>query len=352
MGDTVTREQSGTACTDAERRAALALAAELRAAGREVRVQTIWVHTAWWAPPALGAVLGIAASVICVGTPVTGLVVSVAALAITLADLPPAAPMRRLTPARATQNVVSAPAEVADGAVTLIITAALDRARRGLALRLPGGVLRWTIAALILVAACCVARTAGVDGDWIGVVQLPPTLVLLISLVALLDAAVADPVAGDRAAVDAAMDLVAALDAAPPRHLAVALVLAGAGGGQSAGLRSWLRARRRRGLDPRDIALLHLEPTPGDAPSWWRRDGDVTASALHPQLVRAARAAAEAEPSLRARDRSRPRGTAGGRARAAGWPALSVGVGEGADGVAFTLAIVAALDAELAALAR
>ncbi len=73
VSDTAVGEQSGIACTDAERRAALALAAELRDQGREPRVQTLWVHAAWWAPQALAAALGVAASVVGVGTPVAGL---------------------------------------------------------------------------------------------------------------------------------------------------------------------------------------------------------------------------------------------------------------------------------------
>src|SRR5436190_812970 len=146
VSDTAAGEQSGIACTDAERRAALALAQDLRDQGREPRVQTLWVHVAWWAPQALAAALGVAASVASVGA-----------------------------------------------------------------------------------------------------VQLPPTLVLLGALLALLDQAVAEPAAeDDRGALAAALALAAELDAAPPGHLGVAIVLAGAGGAESAGLRAWLRGRRRR----------------------------------------------------------------------------------------------------------
>ena len=160
VSDTAAGEQSGIACTDAERRAALALAQELRDQGREPRVQTLWVHVAWWAPQALAAALGVAASVVGVGTPVAGLSLAGAALLIALLDLLPAAPLRRVIPVRATQNVVSAPPDGADLPVTLILTAAVDRARGGLVRRFPGGVLRWSLAALVLVLACCVVRVA------------------------------------------------------------------------------------------------------------------------------------------------------------------------------------------------
>ena len=99
------------------------------------------------------------------------------------------------------------------------------------------------------------------------------------------------------------------------------------------------------------VALVHLQPTPGDPPSWWARDGIVLSGRLHPQLVRAARAAAAAEPQLEARERRRIAGTAAAGARTARWPAIAVGVGDPGDGVAFTVALVRALDAELAAAA-
>ncbi len=349
VSDTAAGEQSGIACTDAERRAALALAQELRDQGREPRVQTLWVHAAWWAPQALAAALGVAGSVVGVGTPVAGLSLAGAALLTALLDLLPAAPLRRVIPVRATQNVVSAPAGGADMPVTLILTAAVDRARGGLARRFPGGVLRWSLAALALVLACCIVRVAGTEAGWVGVVQLPPTLVLLGCLLALLDQAVAEPaLEDDRGAVAAALTVAAELDAAPPAHLGVAVVLAGAGGAQSSGLRAWLRSRRRRGLTGADVALLHLEPTPGDPPSFWARDGLVLSGRLHPQLVRAARAASAAEPDLDVRERRHVAGTAAASARSARWPAIAVGIGGEGDGVAFTLALVRALDAELA----
>lgn len=346
--DTAIREQSGTAGTDAERRAAHALADALRGTGREVQVRTLWVHTAWWAPQALAAALGVLASVLAVGTPVPAAVVAGVALALALADLSAPAPVRRLTPARATQNVVSAPAEVPPGAITLIVTTAVDRARSGLGRRFPGGPLRWSIAALAVVLACCVVRAVGVDETWVGAIQLLPTLVLLAAVLAFLDEAVADPVPDDRGAVEAALALTAELDAAPPEHLAVAVVLAGAGGAQSAGLRAWLRGRRKRGLSPADVALLHLEPVRDPEPGWWARDGLVVTSALHPQLLRAARAAADADPDLGAAVRRRPRGTAAAVARAGGWPAISVGIGDPDAGTRFALALVRELDAELA----
>jgi hypothetical protein len=282
-----------------------------------------------------------------------------AALAViaVLVELSPRPVLRRLTIARATQNVVSPPPERAgERPVTLVLTAATDLRRRGWAARVPGGVPRWLLGALLLVLACAIARVAGVDAGWLGVVQLAPTLVLLGAILALLDTAGAEP-GGDDSAVRAALAALDTLDADPPAHLDVALVLEGAGDARHAGLRRWLADRRKRGLRARDLALVALEPCPAGAPVWWEGDGLVLPAALHPQLRGAARAAAQAQPGLGARAVRGADGTAAAVARAGRWPSVALGARppasdgalEGAEAVAaLTVAVVRALDAELA----
>jgi hypothetical protein len=350
------REPSGAAASDAERRAARALAAALRARGRTVRTPAVWIRTAWWLPVALACALGVAGSVLSVGSPPVGLAVTGAGLLVLLADLTPWAPVRRLTIARATQNVVSPPpARAGERPVTLVLTAATDLRRRGWAARLPGGVRRWALAALLAVLACALARLLGADGPLLGVVQLPPTLVLLVAIVALLDSAGAAP-QGDDSAVRAVLAVTDALDADPPRRLDVALVLAGAGGADHAGLRAWLRARRRRGLRPRQVAVVAIEPCPAGPPVWWTADGLVVPARLHPQLQSAARAAAAARPELGARAVRGSDATAAAAARAGRWPAIALGAAadagdgalQGAEAVAaLAVELVRALDAEL-----
>jgi hypothetical protein len=353
-------EPSGAAGTDAERRAALALADGLRARGRQARVPTLWVRTAWWLPLALAAALGVGASVLSVGDPVAGLVLAGVGLLLTFADLSPWAPVRRLTFARATQNVVSPPpARAGERTVTLILTAAIDRPRRGWPARFPGGVRRWLLVALVLVALCALARQLGLESIWLGIVQLPPTLALLLVVLALLDQAGAAP-RGDDSAVEAALATLDALDADPPRRLDVALVLAGAGGADHVGLRAWLRERRRRGLRPRDAAVLAFEPCAQGTAVWWSADGLVVPARLHPQLQAVARAAAAAHPRLDARAVRGSDGTAAAAARAGRWPAIALGArGPGSDDgeqgpqavAALAVALVRALDTQLGAAA-
>src|SRR4051812_7965077 len=122
------------ACTDAERRAARRHAAALRAAGRTVRVEALWVRPARELPLAACAAAGVAASVLSVDHATTALIVAGVALALALAELGPLPILRRLTTyARATQNVLSAAAATASPKpVTLVLVAALDRPRAGL----------------------------------------------------------------------------------------------------------------------------------------------------------------------------------------------------------------------------
>src|SRR3954452_6507059 len=68
------------ACTDAERRGGALLRDELRARGREARVEPAWVRPQWPAAWALHAALGVVGSLVAVSVPVAG----IAILAVTL----------------------------------------------------------------------------------------------------------------------------------------------------------------------------------------------------------------------------------------------------------------------------
>jgi hypothetical protein len=312
------------ACTDAERRRTTELAKQLEAAGRRTRTVTLWVRPAWWAVQALCATAGVLASVAAIGRPGLAFGIAVAALLLSLADVAGTSPLRRLTPARATQNLVStAPERRGSRPVTLIISAAIDDPRRALAQRLPVRLGAVVVCSLALVAAALLVRVLTFDpARWLDFAQLLPTLVLLCTLPLLLEEGLGELQPGGSVA-GAALELVAALDAEPPRNLDVAVLLAGAGAPQAAGLRAWLRQRRRRGLQRSDVAILHLEPVDEDAAVWWERDGPLWGTALHPQLVAAARAAGERTPGAHSTHTSRP--TAAGIARTDGWPAIAVG---------------------------
>ena len=129
---------------------------------------------------------------------------------------------------------------------TLIITANYDAGRTGLvhhpglrALtarlnRLTGsrapGWLGWFSLALIWLLVVAVLRLEGSKGSTVGVLQLIPTVALVLALALLLELASSDygPAAADNGSgTAAAIALAAALDTAPPRHAEVAARAAG-----------------------------------------------------------------------------------------------------------------------------
>ncbi|WP_354701489.1 hypothetical protein [Paraconexibacter sp. AEG42_29] len=378
------------ACTDGERIAARDAARELRAIGRRgVRTQTVWVRPAGPLVAALLGLVAVVASVVAVDHPRTGAIAALAALVLLIGDLSGRAPLvRRLTYARATQNVISTGGRP-DAPVRLIVTAALDtprggildsggataravaRLRAGLGGHLPGrhGALLLGVAGL---AAGCVARERGAEAAWLDVAQLLPTVALLALTGLLADAGLTRAgrhgAGANAAAAAVALGLVAALDRRPPRALAVDLVLAGAGEADAAGLQRWIAAQRREGMQARDVAVLHIAACGHGRPVWWTREGSVVPLAYHPQLTAIAARAATRERHLGARPHQSRRTTGGRVARAAGWPAIAVGALErgvvphaGRDSdtpdavdpravaavLELALAIVAGLDAEI-----
>ena len=344
-------------CSDAERRAARTLAKELRATGRRTRVETTWVRPQWPAIWLLHAVLGLAGSIVAVDVPALGLGLCGLAAFSALAELGGRfGVLSLLLPRRATQNVVAEPpAATGPRPVTLVLAAAYDTPR------LPSGTLRalgrvdalarrataglWPhplgllALALVVLAALSGIRLAGVGGTALGAVQLIPTLVCLGAVGVLTDLALASRATPGAQAVGLALAVLRTLDAAPPRNLAVELVLAGASEGPALGMRAYVRDRRRH-VDPEEVAVVHLEP--GDGPTrYWTHDGPLLPTRLHPDLVAAAA-------SVGARfdaEAHRGRGTTGAlEARRARWPAIAV---SGPQAAPLCLAIVAAVDAEL-----
>ncbi len=338
-------------CTDAERRAALWLARTVRAGGRDAEVDTLWVRPQWAWVHALHALLAVVGSVLLVGVPIAGLAVLAVVLVSLWLDLAARVPVARLLMRRrATQNVL-APAPAREGAqarVRLIVTAHYDAGRSGLIYRdglrrvarrafrghapSPLTILLAAVAVLTLVAAL---RVAGGAETPLRVFQLAASIVILVALALLLDIALSQPVPGanaDASAVAVALALTAALDRDPPKHLAVDLVLAGAGEGPALGMRAQVRRLRRR-LKREEVAVLELRPCGRGRPRYWTRDGLGLPLRLHPRLIELAARVAEAEPHLGA---GRHRGascSAAYVARAAGYPAIAIGCLD-ADGLA------------------
>ncbi|MBV9839808.1 MAG: hypothetical protein JO156_16950 [Solirubrobacterales bacterium] len=308
--------------TDAERRAAAWLAGELAAGGREARLETFWCRPNWAMTHAWHAALALAGGLVSVSSPGLGTALLALALLSVLADALTGHSLgRRLTPERASQNVVgqAQPTDPrGEARLRLLVTANYDAGRTGLVYRrvprtlaaritrvtrgaCPGWV-GWLVIAQIWLLASAIVRLGGTHTTAIGVAQLPALIGLVLMLAALLELAAAQfgPAASDNASgVAVALALGRALDVAPARNLTVDLVLQGAGDGAGIGLRRHLRMRRRS-LPSGDVAVLGLGPCGAGTVHWWVSDGSLLplrySRGLREQISRVADPQAEPSP--------------------------------------------------------
>jgi hypothetical protein len=353
--------------TNSERLAAAWLRDEAESGQRETTIETFWCRPNWALAHSWHLLLGIAGSLVMVSNPGLGGALVLVGLVCILADwLTGRSPGRRLTPEHASQNVVSHPppatppaapppagqngaAEpLADGErLHLIVTANYDAGRAGLVhrpwlrratglpRRLAGdgrfipGWLGWIAIAHVWLLAVAVVRLGSSEttSSAVGALQLIPTVVLVLALALLLEGAAADfgPAAADNAAGTAvALGLIRTLDTAPPRRLAVELVLQGAGDGQMIGLARHLRARRKE-LTRANTIVLGIGPVGAGQPHWWTGDGPLVPLRYHPRLRDLAGRLADPVTGLDARPH-RGRGTVPALpARFRGLPAINLG---------------------------
>jgi hypothetical protein len=315
-------------CTDAERRAARAIARRLRELGRRPRTQTVWVRLGNEWALAVASMLGIAGSVASVDHAKTGLWLAAGGLVLFAV-----APL--LGARRATQTVWAGAPEDATGSVRLLLTCRADAqpaplAERALArVGLPGPRVLLALALAAIVALVAV-RNGGTGGTALGAGQLVPTAVCIALLGAFLDAWVSRP--SDAAAGPAAaLAVLAQLDASPPARLRPELLVAG-----PRSMRAFVRAQRHTGTDATEVAVVELRE---GRTGFLRSDGSLLPQRLHPRLVGLLRGAAPMR-----RGRSASPASAARRAR---WPAIAI-EGDVDDLVELTLGLARALDRELA----
>jgi Peptidase family M28 len=324
--------------SDAERRAARRLATELLREGFRVKLETFWCRPNWGLAHGWHVALALAGSLWSVSHPVLGAAMLGAALVSVVADeVTGISPGRRLTPERASQNVVATPSETTSGhKTTLVITANYDAGRTALlyrdALRRPAAALRriagrlaigwlgWLSLVIVWALAVAIIRAAGHhSGHILGVIQLPPTVAFVLALALLLQAAGAryGPAANDNASGTAVAVAVAqALSTSPLGTIDnVELVLTGAGEGGGIGLRRYLRSRRQE-LTRANTIVLGIAPCGAGQLHGWLSDG-------RPIPLRYARTLQELAGDI---ETHRGRGGAPAYpARARGLPALSLG---------------------------
>lgn len=331
--------------TDAERRAANDLARALKAQGRRVEIEPTYVHPQWAAVHALHCALGIAGGLVALALPIVGFTIVFAAAVSMYLDLNTRFYiLRRLFFRRASQNVVSRGVR-RDAPARVVLCAHLDAAQTGRAfdpgparlaaraqavLPFPLGpfrVLFWSLALLLPPLA---ARMAELEGGWVSALQLVPTLALIIGVFMLADIALSPiaPAANDNASgVATALSLAAELDADPPDHLDVWVLLTGAEECQQEGMRSFVRAHRED-LPPESTYFVCLDTVGAGDVRYEVSAGWVVSFNMDPRLVELCEAIATADAQGEGRYRAKPlsSGYAGDglAARVRGYPATTV----------------------------
>ena len=327
--------EARAAGSNSERRAAVSLARELRGQRREATVETFWCRPNWALAHAWHVALAVAGSLVAVASPAAGIaVIAVALLSVVVDPLAGVSLGRRLSREHASQNVISS-ATGSRPPTTLLITANYDAGRMGLAyrpaLRRPVAAMRrvvagpgwlgWLVIAFVWVLATVILRQRGFTGNTVAVLQLVPTaaMVLVFALLIELAASAPGPAAGDNATgVAVAIALARALDASPPRNLAVDVVLQGAGDGQMLGLRRHLNRHRQN----RDTIVLGIAAGAGGTPGTWVSDGPLIPLRFTAWLRELAATAGAPEHRGRGVSPALP-------ARAAGLAALTIGCLDG-----------------------
>jgi hypothetical protein len=299
--------------TDAERRAANWLVSRLRAMGRKAEVEPTYVHPEYSLVLALHCALGIAGSLVAIAIPPLGFaLVLVAAVSMYFDQNTRLYLLRRLFFRRASQNVVSAGA-APEASARVILSAHYDAAKTGLvfgpgstrlARRLserarlllgPFRLIFWGgLAPLLPILG---ARMAGVDAGWLSVVQLFPTVLLLLAAVLLIDIALSavGPGAYDNASgVAAVLSLAEDLDRDRPSNLDVWVVLPGAEECNCEGMTRYVAAHRKE-LDRDRTFFINLDSTSYGSVHYLLSEGAILSYSMDRRLVELCAAIADAD---------------------------------------------------------
>jgi hypothetical protein len=272
--------------TDAERRAAVHLKHRLEQLGRRAELEPIQVRPNYPAVFLILAILGIAGSVLSVQSAIAGFALLAAATLLALGELTGTiAPLRRLTPMRASQNVVSG--EQSDKQGTLVLMAHYDAGRSGWLydLRLPRGIGAFQLFfwSLFLILICTLARLVGMDNLPLTIVQFIPTVLLIASIPLFGDIALASTLPG---ANDNASGVATVLRLANRQlqNFDLWILFTGAEEGLLLGSRDWIK-RHGKELDPATTVFVNVDTVGAGPIRHVTKEGLVVRSAFHPRLI-------------------------------------------------------------------
>ena len=310
--------------TDAERRAANWLGERLGAMERKVLIEPTYVHPEYSLVIAAHVLLALAGSLIAVVVAPLGFVmVLVAATSLYLDQSTSLYLIRRLFFRRASQNVVS-PGPNPSASARLILSAHYDTAKTGfvfgprsvrVAKRLsetarillgPIRLIFW--AGIVPLLAISAARMGGMDAQWLAVIELIPTALLLVSLALLIDIALSGVVPGaydNASGVAAVLSTVQQLDADPPQHLDVWVLLPGAEECNCEGMARWIAAHRKE-LEPERTFFVNLDSVSYGDVHYLASEGAIISYSMDRRLYELCEAIAAADREDGNRYRARP----------------------------------------------
>ncbi len=286
------------------------MAAQLRGAGRRTEIQPIYVHPQAPLIWAFHCILAFAGSVLSISVPIAGFALVLVAATSFYFDLNAGRHfLRLLFFRRASQNVVSR-GENPTAPVKLILAAHLDAARTGAvfgktarSLTKRGSaflpfphtrILFWSAAILLPMLG---ARMAGVDSDGLAILQIVPTLILLVSAFLLVDWRLSEvvPGANDNASgVAIALSIAAKLEEDAPRNLDVWVVLTGGEECGLEGMRSFARSHKDE-LDPFKTIVLAIDSVGAGDVRWVTSEGMTISFEMDARVGQLCEAIAEAD---------------------------------------------------------
>lgn len=289
--------------TDAERRAANMLAGRLRAAGRRAEVEPIYVQPQYAVVHLIHALLAIGGSLLAVSQPAAGFALVLLTATSMYLDLNTRFYLvRRLLFRRASQNVVS-PGSNTAARMRLVLVAHYDAARtgfifgkRGLGLAKalsprmrvllgPWRVVFWGgVAALLPIIGL---RMAGLDAQWVSILQLFPTVLLIVAVFLLADIALSDTVPGaydNASGVAAVLSAAQRLDAGAAPNLDVWVVLPGSEEALGQGMREFVRSHKAE-LDPETTVIVNVDSVSYGDIAYETAEGPVITTPFDSELV-------------------------------------------------------------------
>ena len=299
--------------TDAERRAANMLAGRLRGMGRRAEIEPLYCHPKYALVHAITVVVAIAGSLLATAEPAIGFALVLLAATSMYLDVNTRFYLaRRLLFRRASQNVVS-PGSTPDAPTRLILTAHYDAApsgyvfgERGLAfvrrlpprLRIQLGPFRLMFwGGMVPLLPILAARMAGFEPGWLDIVQLVPTVLLIVSLFLLIDIALSEIVPGaydNASGVATVLSAVEQLRADPPANLDLWAVLTGSEESHCEGMRAFVKAHKD--MDPATTLIVNVDQTGYGSVHYLVTEGALISYAMDPELVELCEALAASDP--------------------------------------------------------